>query len=475
MKTLNKRSRWIAAGVSLGLLVLVPTSAWAAPPGDTTGPSSSAAAYIVGSFPGVTVTSLLTTGDSVDGYQMAGSPDGLGAYDNGDGTFTLLVNRELPASEGTVHDHGAVGAYISKWTIDSTTLEVLAGEDLVKAVYLWSGTEYVATPGAAFNRLCSADLAAPSAYYNAATGLGYQGRIFTNGEEASGGRAFAHVVDTGESYQLPDFGGAAWENIVANPATGDRTVVVGTDDATGGAVYVYVGAKSASGNPIERAGLVGGDRYAVSVAGLTAENADVSLDGAEFSFTLTQSAAATTAWARPEDGAWDPSNPSDFYFVTTASMTQHSRLWKLHFDDPANPSLGGTATVVIEGPTGATGGPKMMDNLTINDRGQVLVQEDPGDDAYLAGIWRYRIATHKMELVAQHDPARFLPDGAVFETIDEESSGIITAPFLGEGAHLLDVQMRLGVDDPTKAQHGQLLVLRVPPGKRVELSRRSSS
>ncbi len=45
---------------------------------------------------------ILTVGDSVntklDGvspYRMVGIPDGLGAYDNGDGTFTVLMNHEL--------------------------------------------------------------------------------------------------------------------------------------------------------------------------------------------------------------------------------------------------------------------------------------------------------------------------------------------------------------------------------------------
>ncbi|HWH97728.1 MAG TPA: hypothetical protein VNS80_05125, partial [Pseudolysinimonas sp.] len=105
--------------------------------------------------------------------------------------------------------------------------------------------------------------------------------------------------------------------------------------------------------------------------------------------------------------------------------------------------------------------------LTINDRGQVLVQEDPGNTPYLAGIWRYDIASDSVERVAQHDPARFLPGGAVFETIDEESSGIIPAPFLGAGAYLVDVQNHVGVSDPEIVQRGQLLVLRVPPGKPV--------
>lgn len=463
MTGFTRRTPLLATGVAAGLIALLPATAWAAP-GDSTGPSSSADPYVVRSLPGVTVTSLLTAGDAVDGYRMSGIPDGLGAYDNGDGTFTVLMNHELPAAAGVVRDHGAIGAYVSKWTIDSDTHEVLAGVDLVQSVHLWDGTQYVATPGVAFNRLCSADLAAPGPYFNPETGLGYDGKLFTNGEETAGGRAFAHVVETGDSYQLADFGGAAWENIVANPATGDATVVIGTDDTNNAPVYVYVGEKSATGTPVEKAGLVGGDRYGIAIDGMLSENATTSIDGAEFGFTLTDSPAATTGWARPEDGAWDPSNPSDFYFVSTASLSGHSRLWKLSFDDPANPTLGGTATVVFEGPAGGPGGPKMMDNLTINDRGQVLIQEDPGNNAYLAGIWRYDIAADLIERVAQHDPTRFLPGSSRFETLDEESSGIIPAPFLGEGAYLLDVQNHLAFSDPEIVQHGQLLLLRIPPG-----------
>jgi hypothetical protein len=36
--------------------------------------------------------------------------------------------------------------------------------------------------------------------------------------------------------------------------------------------------------------------------------------------------------------------------VTTASMTEHSRLWKLSFVDAAKPELGGAITKVLEGP-----------------------------------------------------------------------------------------------------------------------------
>ena len=56
---------------------------------------TAAPAYLTPTAPGVEVTPLLTTGDSVGGYRMVGVPDGLGAYDNGDGTFTVLMNHEL--------------------------------------------------------------------------------------------------------------------------------------------------------------------------------------------------------------------------------------------------------------------------------------------------------------------------------------------------------------------------------------------
>src|ERR1044071_3494216 len=68
-------------------------------------------AYLQGTSRGVTFTPIITTGESVnnkpDGvtpYRMVGIPDGLGAFDNGDGTFTLLANHELPNTVAIVRD-----------------------------------------------------------------------------------------------------------------------------------------------------------------------------------------------------------------------------------------------------------------------------------------------------------------------------------------------------------------------------------
>ena len=429
-----------------------------AAPGGSTGPSSSDAPYLVRHVPGVSLTSILTSGDSVRGYTMAGTPDGLGAYDNGNGTFTVLMNHEFGATVSVPRSHGnASGAFVSRWVVDSKTLKVRSGRDQI--------TSLVTSGPLEIDRLCSADLPAVSAWYNRKSGLGYNGRLFTNGEEsAPNGRAFAHVVDSGVSYELTAFGKAGWENVAANPSTGDRTVVVGQSDGGTQNVYVYAGTKQATGSPIERAGLTNGVRKAISVEGFATESGAVDFPDTPQPFTLSDTG---TAFDRPEDGAWDPTDRDVYYFATTASMTKHSRLWKVEFKDSRRPELGGTITKVLEGPaddTPASVGPKMMDNITVNSRGQVLIQEDPGGNAYLAGIYQFDPDHGSLRRIADHDPQRFVTGGAIFDTIDEESSGIVPVPFLGEGKYLVADQNHTKVADPAQVEKGQLLLLKVPPG-----------
>jgi len=156
-----------------------------------------------------------------------------------------------------------------------------------------------------------------------------------------------------------------------------------------------------------------------------------------------------------------------YYFATTAAFSEHSRIWKVTFKDAANPSLGGTIERVLEGPTDAATGPHMMDNLTVNDRGQLIIQEDVGNNVYLGGVYQFEPSTGDLRRIAQHDPDRFLPGGSKFDTIDEESSGVIPVPFLGEGKYLLDVQNHKAYPDPEIVEKGQLLVMSLPPGQPV--------
>ncbi len=460
-------------------------------PGASTGPSSSQSPYLVRSQPGVGLKSIVTVGDAVPkagggSYRMVGIPDGLGAFDNGDGTFTVLMNHEIAPGVGAVRAHGAAGAFVSKWTVRKDDLSVVGAEDLIKQVATWNtATSSYNAPasGVVIGRLCSADLPQPAAFYNASTGKGYDGRIFMDGEEVGAeGRAFAHLL-TGTSYELPALGNLSFENSVANPATGDKTVVVGLDDSTPGQVYVYVGEKKSAGSAVERAGLTGGALYGIKVSGFPDESAATGIpSGTAFTgqgfgdvsaWTGAQLEAASntaqvTRFNRPEDGAWDPSSPSDFYFNTTASFTGASRLWRLHFTDPADPAAGGTVSMLLDGTE--TGGTAerfhMLDNLTVNGRGQVVLQEDPGNQPYLARVWLYDIASDTLTQVAEHDPARFLPPTQAPFTQDEESSGVIDASaILGTGWYLLDVQAHYPNPDPELVEGGQLLALHIPAGK----------
>ena len=449
----------------------------------TTGISSSQSPYLTPVAQNVSFTSLLTSGDYVGSYRMCGTPDGVGAYDNGNGTFTVLINHEFGNTAGVVRAHGSAGAFVSKWVINKSNLSVVSGSDLTKDAYIWNGTGYTkynaANPStsAAFARFCSADLPAVSAFYNAATGLGTQERIFMNGEETgSEGRAFGHIstgVNAGSTYELPYLGKFSWENAIASPYASNKTVVVGTDDATPGQVYFYIGTKTNSGTDIDKAGLNNGKLFGVAVSGLTLESS-LSIPAANTAFTLVDlgqvqnmtgaalntasNTANVTNFLRPEDGAWDPSSPKDFYFATTNSFTSPSRLWRLRFTDIANPELGGTITAVLDG----TEGPKMIDNITIDNYGHITLGEDVGGNVHIGKVWMYDIATDAVTLLAEHDQTRFLPGSPNFLTIDEESSGVLDVQgILGAGMYLIVDQAHYAIAGE-QVEGGQLLAMYVP-------------
>ena len=487
------------------------------------GPSSSATPYVVNVPASVDIISLLTVGDSVNDkpgsavpYRMVGIPDGLGAHDNHDGTFTVLMNHELGAANGAVRRHGFAGAFVSQWIVRKSDLAVLHGGDLAKQVLEWnavSGSFQAATR--AIGRLCSADLPAGTAFYNRHTGKGYTGRIFMDGEEVGNeGRAFAHIVTgpgAGISYELPSLGKFSWENSLASPFEQDKTVVIGLDDSTPGQLYIYVGQKQASGDEIEKAGLHGGWLYGVKVQGFAQEDVAVSsargpgiASGTPFALHLfgdvratsgaqlqaDSAAAGVTEFLRPEDGGWDTRNPNVFYFVTTdrfdgtkdGSSTQvgRSRVYRLTFHDIRDPELGGRIDMMLEG----TGPQQMLDNMTVDGDGDLILQEDPGNQAHLARIWKFNPRNRALTELARHDPARFSAPTPPF-TRDEESSGVIeithllrkpplndgdegdadsSAPWVRGGTryYLGVVQAHYNIGDAELAEGGQLFIMAVP-------------
>lgn len=410
------------------------------------------------------VQPIITVGEeAANGYAMVGVPDGLGAYANDDGSISLLMNHELADNKGAVRTHGQKGAFVSRWVMAVESLKLQSGEDLVRA----SLPIGVVRP---FNRLCSADLAPVSAFYNAASGKGYAGQLFLNGEEdKAGGRAFAHALN-GISYELNDMGHIAWENLLANPASGDATLVVGLDDVQNGLLLVYLGQKAKDGNPVQQAGLVGGKLYALKVDGerfslIPLANA-AKLDGKSLRELALKSGA--TGFARPEDGAWDTLNNRAFWFNTTDKLGGDSRLSQLLFDDIQNPQAGGHISTQLRA---KEMGAEMFDNLTVDAAGRVLVQEDPGEHAHLAAIWLFDPKTKLAIKLFEANPALFKSGSRDFMTVDEEHSGIIEVTDLLRKASWFDAKRRyyLGTTqahkphaDSSLVEYGQLWMISGP-------------
>jgi hypothetical protein len=553
----------------LGLgAVLVSAAITGAFANDITGPSSSQSPYLLRSRPGVTTVSLLTVGDAVnlkpDGvtpYRAVGIMDGLGAFDNGNGTFTLVMNHELPVNvnaggvatpTGIARAHGNGGAFVSMWTIKKGNLEVLHGEDLLQnnvSIFLSNNdpgtgaphTGYLPGDTTAMARLCSADLAPASAYAwtDPVTGTFYgtTARIFQSGEESGGiatsiaaggdlgpearvdfGRQWNFILtddpnipgdQSRTAYEMPHCGLFAWENNLANPLSQRKTITAGMDDGSPiGQLYFWVGHKQTTGNVVERAGLTrqstNDNLWVVKIPSLTTldvpvtgvpiETRDVPVSGPKgnsVAFQLLKSgnngdasgltfaqleadsdSKGATQFLRPEDGQWDPNSPADYYFVTTDRYDQvkdgvgaqvgRSRLYRLRFTNIAHPELGGTITCLLDG----TEAGNMFDNMTVDNRGNILLQEDVGNQLHIGVIWNYNIATGLLQDVAYHDLDRFVPGAPGFLTTDEESSGIISMDdILGTGWYLLNVQAHFNVGDPELVEGGQLLAIHIPPGQ----------
>jgi hypothetical protein len=107
-------------------------------------------------------------------------------------------------------------------------------------------------------------------------------------------------------------------------------VVAGLDDSASGQLYLYAGDKAATGLPVEQAGLTGGVLYGVQVAGLTQETDATVLNGP---------------------------TPLTVHLFGNVAYTTGAQLEAL--------SLANGVTA-------------------FNRRGQILIQEDPGSQRYLA-------------------------------------------------------------------------------------------
>jgi secreted PhoX family phosphatase len=333
--------------------------------------------------------------------------------------------------------------------------------------------------------------------YDKRSKSGYRGQLyFGNEENHPEGRTFA-VTNHGLATQLPRLGLFAWENTLVADTGDDETVVIGTDDNVSGQLRIYVGEKQRKGSAVDKAGLTNGELHVLDVkdqtistdAGYRAaygvgQQVPVKANQVDWDATgaaqETESVARGLTLNRIEDGAWDPKHPNDFYFFTTeggdktsvendpvtgAPITRDGGgLWRLRFADVSKPSAGMTLELLLDG----SEAPYLNkpDNMDIDEKGHLLIQEDPGGNAHLARVLAYEIASGDIAILAEFDPARFASGATGYPaTIDEESSGIIdVADLMGRGTFLLDAQIHssVGLSDPTRqVEHGQLLKMKV--------------
>jgi uncharacterized protein DUF839 len=474
----------------------------------------------------LTVDGFLGDGGAAsNGYEMVGVPDGLGAMDGPGRDFTVFMNHELPETAGVLRAHGQAGAFVSRLRIDPRTFEVKEGSDLIRpGIRYWNYVtqqyQDVPSPGgdnprtfgteqpnvvqddfvaqkAVIARLCSGTLTDLGQLYNARSGRGYFGRIyFPNEETGIEGRAFGTLED-GTTKQLPRLGLLSYENVVPAANRTDTTLTVSTEDTAHGQLRVYVGSKRRGGDAFDRAGLTNGVNHVLDLVDETVST-DAAFrakygEGTPVEFDLSevdwdQSGAAQDAEAaadgltlnRLEDGVWDPRRPSDFYFVTTdggdtsrpgieGGVRDSGGLWRLSFEDIERPELGGTLTLLLDGVGGEEDEILLNspDNLGMDRRGNLLIQEDNGNNRDRARIVAYQVHTDELGVVAQFDPALFsFPDPVL--TINEETSGIISArDVLGRGWWLFDAQVHRPNANPALFMEGQLLALRIKSWKDV--------
>ena len=382
------------------------------------------------------------------------------------------------------------------------------------------------TQRAPLNRWCSSSITEFGQLYNDDTGRGTRLRVYFGNEEGGDNSRTFGVTEDGIATQLPRLGLFSWENTLAAYNESDTTLVMGNEDTgftpsgttvPGGQLWAYVGKKQRTGTTIERAGLNNGENFVIDLkdeatstdnefrakydkhnprpfdlafvdwdAGSTKQNQEARDEGMSFN--------------RIEDGVWDPDDEDTFYFLVTAGFfddtttppttVNDGQLWKLEYKDIERPQRGGKLELLLDGsePIRSNAASELgplnnPDNITIRD-GNLLIQEDPGNDPRLARVLAYRTSDGALTTIGEFKPANY----AETPTEDEESSGIIDASEYyglgddddddrrdrrrrddddddddartGAGVFLLDTQIH-SPTDPEAVEAGQLLKLTV--------------
>jgi hypothetical protein len=426
----------------------------------------------------VSIDPIATTGDKIGGLIIRGIPDGMGAYDNGQGGITILSNHEVAINDAIAKKSASTtstwGTTITKFNYSPNSRTITSASNLFNNVNFWNynTNEYQKTPigaepkniakdsfGWGISRFCSATFSPAGTFiYN---GVGYDGALFTTGEEVGdSSRGFAFDM-FGNGWQLPRMGMLSFETISPTRKPGVNTVAIANEDgsATDSQLHLYIGKKQNSGSVVDKAGLTNGDLFVLNAGNIPTDNifrttiakntpVDVNFKKIDWNTDVTSFAKGARengmTFARIEDGEWDPKNPDVYYFITTESnkdpvatkenpnepgiSRDGGALWRLTFKDAQNPLLGAKLEMVLNG--GETPYLSKPDNMAVTGDGVIVIQEDPGNNAHVARVVAYQIATKKLAVIAEFDKQYFTATGSNYMTQDEESSGIIDVTHL---------------------------------------------
>jgi hypothetical protein len=446
-------------------------------------------------------------------YRMVGIPDGLGAHGNGDGTSTLFMNHELgftTLSEPVVGGPMNRGAIVSQWILDADG-DPVAGRRAYDRIYA-ENTLLGPAPVVGNEAQMPRQLARFCSGFLAGTANGFDRPIYLTNEESGGAESFdgrggqSVAIFDNELHTLPKLGRYNKENSVVQPTQGTRTVILPTEDGPAtldNQLYMYVGTKDRSANAtvLARNGLDNGKLYVFrsldpelnsertftsgSVTGKWVEIPDAQ-DLTDTQLEAASDAAGAMTFVRPEDGAFNPNNPNEFFFDTTGSssgaddgVNELGRLYSLRLNnsDPLKPA---TLSIVYNADTIVAAGGDIAispDNIGVSGR-YLMINEDGTTESRLVmaakgrdgSIWRFDLVKDRVGVdastatrVAQLDPPG--RDGVPVGPGIWETSGIIdTSAMFGADTWLSDVQAHPPTTPPVgptvTVEDGQLFLLR---------------
>ncbi|HEY6691374.1 MAG TPA: alkaline phosphatase PhoX [Solirubrobacteraceae bacterium] len=474
------------------------------------------------------------TGTSNDEYRMVGIPDGLGVEKRGHGkgkrhfhkkkgkggrTTRVWMTHELTqtdVSEPRVGRPAQRGAFATELRLNRDG-EVVSARRAFDTVYqdntLVGPAADASNTTPAFSRWCSAFLAdsrvgfdRPIFFANEETGPAASGPTATFSPKGSQSVA---IFDN-QAHALSKLGHFPKENTVVMRGTGERTVILTTEDGPrtpDSQLYLYIGRKDRSSrNPLRRNGLDNGKLYVLAsddarddenqlLQGDTLHVRWAEIPNADQLTDVQTEAAADAAGAfgfvRIEDGAFRPNAKREFWFDTTGDQSGRSeadphtnelgRLYRLRFDG-RNPLKGARLTQAYNADqlTAAQDGPLSPDNLYVTKR-FVIINEDgtggaPGDGTGSRDDIERRNRDGSIWIV----PRKSAGDPSTFKRVAElvgrseggrdgvkttsgiwETSGIVA---FGNDSFLFDVQAHAPTappgGKPITVEDGQLLVLR---------------